>query len=173
MLFVLPIPVVLKLQVPWRKKAQIVALFALGVFIIAITLIRLPINSSHGLSQDNRTTWMATELVTSAIVVNAPAIYGLWNKKRVQQRTLTHQSNTRSQSGSRKESTYKTTILGSGDSYSLGATPKVGAGILQTREVIVVEDVQGEGRRDKDEEELSDELGYSTRCSSEREFMRG
>lgn len=48
---------------------------------VAITVIRLPQNTSHATAQVNRTTWASTELLTSAIVVNAPAIYSLSPRK--------------------------------------------------------------------------------------------
>lgn len=82
MLLVLPIPFVLGLTIPWKRKVQLLCLFTLGVFVILITAIRLPINSINKDSQDNRTLWATTELLTAAIVVNAPAIWGLWNKRR-------------------------------------------------------------------------------------------
>lgn len=49
------------------------------VFIIAITIIRLPINAMHAAVQANRTTWASTELLAAAIVVNAPVLYGAFN----------------------------------------------------------------------------------------------
>jgi hypothetical protein len=48
---------------------------------VAITIIRLPQNASHATAQVNRTTWASTELLTSAFVVNAPALYSLTSKK--------------------------------------------------------------------------------------------
>ena len=82
MLLVLPMPVLAKLKAPWRRKAQLLALFTLGFFIIVVTVARLPINSVNKDSQVNRTTWASTELLTSAIVVNAPALYALRNKRK-------------------------------------------------------------------------------------------
>ncbi|KAK2596636.1 hypothetical protein QQS21_006312 [Conoideocrella luteorostrata] len=82
MLLVLPIPVVTIMKAPWRRKMQLYVLFTLGFFIIVITIIRLPINSTNIDSQVSRTTWASTELLTSAIVVNATSLYGLWNKRR-------------------------------------------------------------------------------------------
>ncbi|KAF4972716.1 hypothetical protein FSARC_781 [Fusarium sarcochroum] len=82
MLLVLPIPLIVSLRTAWQRKAQLCALLTLGVFIIAITVARLPINTENKDSQVNRTTWASIELLTAAIVVNAPAIYGLWNKRR-------------------------------------------------------------------------------------------
>lgn len=58
---------------------KLYTLFTLGIFIIAITCIRLPINTAKKDSQISRTTWASIELLTAAIVVNAPTLYGLWN----------------------------------------------------------------------------------------------
>ena len=92
MLIVLPIPVLTILQAPLRRKLQLYALFALGVFIVGITAIRLPINSLNKSSQDNRTVWASTELLTSAIAVNAPTLVSLWNSGRRNHGALGHQN---------------------------------------------------------------------------------
>lgn len=82
MLLVLPLPTLMSLQTPWRKKIRLYVLCALGMFIIAITVIRLPINALNATVQANRTTWASTELLTAAIVVNAPTLYGAFNNLR-------------------------------------------------------------------------------------------
>jgi hypothetical protein len=82
MLLVLPIPTLINLKASWRLKIRLCLLCALGLLIIAVTVIRLPINSLNATLQTNRTTWASTELVTSAIVANAPIIYGAFRKWR-------------------------------------------------------------------------------------------
>lgn len=79
MLLAVPIPLFFSLQTSWRRKLRLYALFTLGIFIIAITIIRLPINAINKDSQVSRTTWASTELFTATIVVNASTLYGLWN----------------------------------------------------------------------------------------------
>lgn len=64
------------------RKLQLSCLFALGFFIVAITIIRLPQNASNSTAQVNRTTWASTELLAAAIVANAPVIYGFWRGSR-------------------------------------------------------------------------------------------
>jgi hypothetical protein len=83
MLIILPIPVIAYWKTPWKRKIKLYILFTLGFFIIAVTVIRLPINAINKNSQVNRSTWASTELVTAAIVVNAPTLYGLWNLRRL------------------------------------------------------------------------------------------
>lgn len=99
MLLILPIPVMVSWNTSWMRKIKLYILFMLGIFIVAITLIRLPINALNKDSQVNRTTWASTELLTAGIVVNAPTLYGLWNMRRQQQRasqTYTHDYSSRS-----------------------------------------------------------------------------
>ncbi|KAJ4258645.1 hypothetical protein NW757_003214 [Fusarium falciforme] len=82
LLLAVPIPLFFSLKTSWKRKLKLYVLFTLGIFIVAITVIRLPINATNKDSQVNRTTWASTELLTATIVVNAPTIYGLWNKKK-------------------------------------------------------------------------------------------
>ncbi|KAK5994418.1 hypothetical protein PT974_04892 [Cladobotryum mycophilum] len=82
MLIILPIPVILSLKTSCKRKVQLTCLFALGIFIIIVTIIRLPINANNKRNQNNRSAWASTELLTATIVVNVPTLYGFWNKRR-------------------------------------------------------------------------------------------
>ncbi|KAH7142934.1 hypothetical protein B0J13DRAFT_444982 [Dactylonectria estremocensis] len=82
MLLAFPFLLFTSLQTTWKLKVRLYALFTLGAFIIVITIIRLPINRNNKDSQANRSMWASTELFVATLVVNAPTIYGLWNKKR-------------------------------------------------------------------------------------------
>ncbi|KAF4548456.1 Hypothetical protein D9617_28g065620 [Elsinoe fawcettii] len=82
MLLILPIPSLISLQTPWRLKLRLYILCTLGLFIIAVTVIRLPINALNASVQANRTTWASTELLAAAIAVNAPTLYGAYNSWR-------------------------------------------------------------------------------------------
>ncbi len=64
-----------------QRKLQLYALFLFGIFIVAITVVRLPQNWNNATAQVNRTTWASAELLASAIVANAPMLYIL-NKRR-------------------------------------------------------------------------------------------
>lgn len=79
MLLALPVPTLMSLQTPWQTKLRLYTLCALGLFIVAITVIRLPINSLNASIQANRTTWASTELLAAAIAVNGPILYGAIN----------------------------------------------------------------------------------------------
>jgi hypothetical protein len=63
-------------------KYQLAILFAVGLFIVAITIARLPQNARNPTAQVNRTTWASIELLAAAIVANAPVLYGLLKGQR-------------------------------------------------------------------------------------------
>lgn len=107
MLLALPLPKLISLQTPWRTKVRLYTLCALGLFIIAITIIRLPINALHASVQANRTTWASTELLTAAIAVNAPTLFGAVNRWRRRSK------NELSSSKSRKDGFSSTRTVGS------------------------------------------------------------
>jgi hypothetical protein len=86
MLLILPLPLVFKMKADWRRKIRYCSIFLLGIFIIAITIIRLPINALNKNIQANRTIWASTELFTSALVVNIPTLYGLWRHRKMRLR---------------------------------------------------------------------------------------
>lgn len=66
---------------------QLAALFAIGLFIVVITIIRLPQNARHSTVQVNRTTWANVELFAAAIVANAPVLYGFYRGGRENSRS--------------------------------------------------------------------------------------
>jgi hypothetical protein len=82
LLLALPLPTLFSLQTPWKRKLRLMLICTLGIFIVAITVIRLPINALNASVQANRTVWASTELLTAAIVANAPTLYGAVNKAR-------------------------------------------------------------------------------------------
>ncbi|CAP91563.1 Pc13g04940 [Penicillium rubens Wisconsin 54-1255] len=77
MLIALPIPILVLVKRSTIEKIQLAALFAVGLFIVAITIARLPQNAKNSTAQVNRTTWASIELLAAAIVANAPVLYGL------------------------------------------------------------------------------------------------
>ncbi|OJD29710.1 pth11-type gpcr protein [Diplodia corticola] len=78
MLMILPIPIFFYYwKRPLLQRIHIFSLFCLGIFIVAITAIRLPQNYNQATSQVNRTTWASIELFVVALAVNAPVLYTL------------------------------------------------------------------------------------------------
>ncbi|GJD01291.1 Pth11-like integral membrane protein [Colletotrichum higginsianum IMI 349063] len=184
MLLVLPLPLVFSLKTPWQRKVQLYALFTLGVFIIAITVIRLPINITNKDSQINRSTWASTELLTAAIVVNAPTLYGLWNKRRQTKSSANtygvggggtsglhyygHGTNvsTVHRSAARRDD--------SEEAYAMNARRKMGPmeGIMQTKEVIVSEFRQEPDRKGGPYEHLPDDVENASSHSSQHGILK-
>lgn len=171
MLLVLPIPVVVTLKAPWRRKVQLYVLFTLGIFIIVITIVRLPINSINIDSQVSRTTWASTELFTAAIVVNAPSLYGCWNKSR-RDRTESNRmkgdyENRRTGSGQ----LHPDTIGGSNDSYEMQRRRKPTA-----RGILVTKDITMTNVREDDEPESlvahHVDVEVASQHSSQREILQ-
>ncbi|KAI3287979.1 hypothetical protein DTO002I6_7592 [Penicillium roqueforti] len=77
MLIALPIPILVLVKRSAVEKIQLAVLLAVGLFIVAITIVRLPQNVKNPTVQVNRTTWASVELLAAAIVANAPVLYGL------------------------------------------------------------------------------------------------
>ncbi|GFF28960.1 hypothetical protein IFM61606_10264, partial [Aspergillus udagawae] len=82
MLIAMPIPVLVMVKRSAVEKFQLAALFTVGLFIVAITIARLPQNAKNATAQVNRTTWASIELLAAAVVANAPVLYGLLKGKR-------------------------------------------------------------------------------------------
>ncbi|KAE8335785.1 hypothetical protein BDV24DRAFT_155705 [Aspergillus arachidicola] len=98
MLIVLPVPLLVKVKRPLLEKLQLAALFAVGFFIVVVTVIRLPENAQHSTAQVNRTTWASVELFAAAIVANAPVLYGFYRGEREASRSRTTEGTSRQQS---------------------------------------------------------------------------
>lgn len=77
MLIVLPVRHLLKLQLSFIARLRLIALFSVGLSVIAVTLLRLLMNvlklHRSGASHDIAN----VEILFAAVVANAPAIYGL------------------------------------------------------------------------------------------------
>ncbi|CAI7665756.1 unnamed protein product [Penicillium pancosmium] len=77
MLIALPIPILVMVKRSTIEKLQLAVLFGVGLFIVAITIARLPQNAKNPTAQVSRTTWASIELLAAAVVANAPVLYGL------------------------------------------------------------------------------------------------
>ncbi|KAH6976265.1 hypothetical protein BKA56DRAFT_633521 [Ilyonectria sp. MPI-CAGE-AT-0026] len=131
------------LKTTWKLKARLYSLFLLGLFIIIVTIIRLPINRTNKNSQANRSMWASTELFVATLVVNAPTIYGLWNKKR---QDTSHSRSPRS--GVADHSLERGMTSRTANTTQAFAMASIGreqdsfAGIMRTNEVIISEYVE-------------------------------
>ncbi|KAL1990968.1 hypothetical protein VTN49DRAFT_5472 [Thermomyces lanuginosus] len=76
MLILLPMPWFLRIKRSWKERFQLMALFSLGLFLIAIAIIRLP-SYAGATAQVNRNTWGSIEMFVAAFVANVPTLYTL------------------------------------------------------------------------------------------------
>lgn len=174
MLLILPIPLVVRMKAAWKLKIQLYTLFLLGVFIIAITIIRLPINALNKDSQVNRSTWASTELLAAALVVNAPTLYGMWNQNRKSKSTNSYGTGGLSNygRGTTVATARKADRSENMDRYEMNAVGRNqdhANGILQTKEVHISETRVGD--RQDGFTYVADEDNMST--SSQRSILKG
>jgi hypothetical protein len=78
-------PALLEIRRSFPAKLRLFTLFSLGIFLVVITVIRLPLNFDHGMAQVNRTTWASVEAFTAAFVANIPTLYTLRRRTPVKQ----------------------------------------------------------------------------------------
>ena len=87
MLIALPLPQLFKIKRPLMERLRLIALFMVGLTIVAVTLTRLLMNvvlfqrsgQSHNVAN--------VEIFFAAFVANAPIIYGMLNVERKQRST--------------------------------------------------------------------------------------
>ena len=75
MLFI-PLPILLRTTLPWRKKAILVALFSLGIFVITCALLSKAYSFIYPYGLD-WVFWYVREVSTAVIVANAPHLWPL------------------------------------------------------------------------------------------------
>ncbi|TIA74972.1 hypothetical protein D6C76_06152 [Aureobasidium pullulans] len=81
LLVAFPIPIVLRSQIPLKRKLSLVCLFSFSVALIVITGMRMPNVIQHHGRQQYRTVWASAEILASAAVSNA-VILGTFVKDR-------------------------------------------------------------------------------------------
>jgi hypothetical protein len=84
LLIILPFPALFEIRRSFSAKLRLFSLFSLGIFLVIITVIRLPLNFNHGTYQVNRTTWASVESFVAAFVANIPTLYTLRRRPKVQ-----------------------------------------------------------------------------------------
>jgi energy-converting hydrogenase Eha subunit F len=81
LLVAFPIPIVLRSQIPLKRKLSLVCLFSFSVGLVVITGLRMPNVINHHGRQQYRTVWASAEILASAAVSNA-IILGTFVKDR-------------------------------------------------------------------------------------------
>lgn len=74
MLILIPLPMVFKSRLPLIRKIQLLVLFGLGFFVMAVTIVRLPVIIGDQSVQKARTLWASIECCVACIVANAPVL---------------------------------------------------------------------------------------------------
>jgi len=77
MLMLFPMPIVWDAPLARNKKYFVLGMFALGLFTVAITIVRLPLIISDNVTQSSRSLWASIEILTASLVTNAPFYYTL------------------------------------------------------------------------------------------------
>ncbi|RPA80557.1 hypothetical protein BJ508DRAFT_128419 [Ascobolus immersus RN42] len=73
-LIIFPLPLIFSSTLPLLRKLQVLLLFSIGFFVIAITLIRLPVIVSTNSMQRARSLWASIECAAACLVANAPIL---------------------------------------------------------------------------------------------------
>lgn len=82
MLILIPLPMVFKSRLPLIRKIQLLVLFGLGFFVMAVTIVRLPVIIGDQSVQKARTLWASIECCVACIVANAPVLNSFIQKVR-------------------------------------------------------------------------------------------
>jgi hypothetical protein len=81
MLMILPLHYLSKINRPWLARLRLIGLFLVGLAIVAVTMTRLIMNVTNYNRSGASHNIANIELFFSALVANAPPIYGLINAK--------------------------------------------------------------------------------------------
>jgi hypothetical protein len=119
MLIILPMPTLWSIQRSLVERLRLVGLFSIGFFLVAITVVRLPLNFANGTAQVNRTTWASVESFGAAFVANVPTLFTLRRK------TLNLSSGTRT--GATSGSNVRTRTTRTGDFSSRDGWRQMGS----------------------------------------------
>jgi len=77
MLILLPIPVLWKMTMSTSKKIQVILLFSVGIFVVCVTIARLPLIIDDSIAQSVRSLWASIEMSTACLVANMSFYYAL------------------------------------------------------------------------------------------------
>ncbi|KAF8536964.1 hypothetical protein BDD12DRAFT_795624 [Trichophaea hybrida] len=73
-LMVIPLPIVFQARLPVMRKIQLTLLFSVSLFVVSITVIRMPIIIGDNVLQNSRSLWASIEVMTACLVANAPVL---------------------------------------------------------------------------------------------------
>ncbi|KAA8912987.1 hypothetical protein FN846DRAFT_903128 [Sphaerosporella brunnea] len=73
-LMIIPLPLVLGAKLPTLRKLQLLFLFSVSLFIICITVVRMPVIIGNRAMQRTRSLWASIEVMVACLVANAPVL---------------------------------------------------------------------------------------------------
>ncbi|KAG0128166.1 hypothetical protein HOY82DRAFT_39465 [Tuber indicum] len=80
-LILIPLPLVFRARLPLIRKIQLFLLFGVGMFVISVTMIRMPVIINDKSAQKARTLWASIECLAACVVANAPVLNSLLRRK--------------------------------------------------------------------------------------------
>ncbi|KAI5803683.1 hypothetical protein EDC01DRAFT_465251 [Geopyxis carbonaria] len=80
-LLAIPLPLVFAARMPVIRKLQLLLLFCVSIFVIGITVIRMPIIIGSTSLQQARTLWASIECFAAALVANAPMFNAMLRRR--------------------------------------------------------------------------------------------
>ncbi|KAH7073172.1 hypothetical protein FB567DRAFT_583856 [Paraphoma chrysanthemicola] len=75
MLLALPFPILLHAKTTLSKRLRLLALFSIGFFLIAVSIVRMMQGKKNARIQLSRTMWASIETLFASVVAMAPALY--------------------------------------------------------------------------------------------------
>lgn len=95
----IPLPLVFRARLPLIRKVQLALLFSVSLFMVSITIIRIPVIVDGGATQKSRSLWASIEVLIACIVANAPVLnsflHSLRHSSRQHQNQYRHDGNNR------------------------------------------------------------------------------
>ena len=95
----IPLPLVFRARLPLIRKLQLALLFSVSLFMVSITIVRIPIIVRGGTTQKSRSFWASIEVLIACIVANAPVLnsflHFLRHSSRQYQNQYRHDGNSR------------------------------------------------------------------------------
>jgi hypothetical protein len=76
-LMCIPLPIILRAQLPLRTRIQLCSVFLVGLFVIGISITRIIIVLQN-FTQINKLIWGQMECFAATVVANAPIIHSLY-----------------------------------------------------------------------------------------------
>ncbi|KAH7303764.1 hypothetical protein B0I35DRAFT_364319 [Stachybotrys elegans] len=121
MLLVPPFAVIFRAKTTIAKRLQLSALFSLGFFLLAVSVVRIMQGSGNTKIQLNRTLWASLETLVASVVATIPALYTMIRQRKSSQSSSYEMSGFGT--GDRSRIQNLTTTSTSNQGVAVGAIP--------------------------------------------------